>query len=173
MECSLILGSVTRHQASLLRGPSFLVWHRGRPAFAASVPDGHSGCFVDKSPVARSRRVVRRLSTSRRGQQRPEPGLTVGVDSSEQVAGRRDHVSVGLDQWMGGSMGKSRLWAEGHLEGVGGHDKSHASHFVRCPTVRYLSGDVGVCLRASFLELPFSLTRPQALLPPLPRVCRV
>jgi len=79
---------------------------------------------------------VRRLSTSRRGQQRPEPGSTVGVDSSEQVAGRRDHVSVGLDQWMGrGSVGESRLWAEGHLEGVGGHDKSPAGHFVRCLTV--------------------------------------
>lgn len=40
------------------------------------------------------------------------------MDSSEQVAGRREPTSMGLDKWMGVSMGRSRLWAEGGQVGT-------------------------------------------------------
>lgn len=63
-------------------------------------------------------------------------------------------------------MGKSRGWVEGHLEGVGRHDKSHAGHF-ECGEVPegHLSGDVRVCTRGSFLV---TLGTPAVALSPLP-----
>lgn len=69
-----------------------------------------------------------------------------------------------MDGW--GSMGKSRGWAEGLLEGVGGHDKSHAGHF-ECGEVPkgHLSGDIRVYTRGSFLV---TLGTPAVALSPLP-----